>query len=304
MPQHSEHIAVNDLLGKPPGWLLRSGITLVFIIVVSGLILSAFIHYPDELNGQVIIQREKTPVPLTPAISTFIDSIFLEDRAKVEVGEVIAVLHSDANWQEIMALNSFIKKGTKDAHHYHFKQLGKLQPLYARWLATWKKYKYYSINNPTSQSKETILQEVHYNQDLLRISKSEANLLDQQIDLEKNDYHRQLELSNQGVISIQELEEKEKRWLAFLQQRKTLSTKLIEYDLRINNLKGQLNDLTSDNRDNLFKKFQQYELDDRVSHIVSGGFGYTIKNGGGRDSYTTGTYTTDDCDNCDVSASS
>jgi HlyD family secretion protein len=258
MPHHPEHIAVNDLLGKPPGWLLRSGISLVFVIVLSGLLLSAFIHYPDRLNGQVVIQRERTPVALVPTISTFIDSLFVEDGDEVKKGDIVAILHSDANWQEMMALSQVLESNSEEVGVEEFTELGALQSLYGRWMAIKREYAYYAKNNPTAQNKENIRRDIKYNGDLVQTTRDELDLLDRQIALEKNDYERQRGLAKEGVISIQELEEKEKRWLGFQQQRETLHARLIEYQLRINNLNQQIEKLVLDNKDRFFELEQSY----------------------------------------------
>ena len=40
---------IDDLIGIAPNWLLKSGITIVFLVTAVILTLSAFIKYPDKI---------------------------------------------------------------------------------------------------------------------------------------------------------------------------------------------------------------------------------------------------------------
>ena len=46
---HSE--AVQEILGSPPRWLIRSGITVIFAVIVCLFAGSYFIKYPDILKA-------------------------------------------------------------------------------------------------------------------------------------------------------------------------------------------------------------------------------------------------------------
>ena len=55
---------VNELLTAVPKWIVRWGITMIFIIMVSALALSYFIRYPDTLTAKTIITTTNPPVTL------------------------------------------------------------------------------------------------------------------------------------------------------------------------------------------------------------------------------------------------
>ena len=50
---HSE--AVQEILGSPPRWLIRSGITVIFAVIVCLFAGSYFIKYPDILKDTIMI---------------------------------------------------------------------------------------------------------------------------------------------------------------------------------------------------------------------------------------------------------
>ena len=63
-PRHSEE--VNDILTKMPSWLIRWGITVLFIGVVGILAMSWYIQYPDVVHTRVLLNTSHTPVSILP----------------------------------------------------------------------------------------------------------------------------------------------------------------------------------------------------------------------------------------------
>ena len=49
---------IDDLIGVAPGWLLRSGITVIVIVTSVILAVSAFIKYPDKIIAKGIMTSQ------------------------------------------------------------------------------------------------------------------------------------------------------------------------------------------------------------------------------------------------------
>ena len=86
----------------------------------------------------------------------------------------------------------------------------------------------------------------------------QLSLLDEQIELETSDYDRQTLLAEQGVISTRDFENKKKDWLAIRQQRENIEATLVQYQLKINQLKQQSDDLLRGGQDESFALKQNY----------------------------------------------
>lgn len=261
MPQNADHIAVNDLLGRPPGWLLHSGITLVFCVVVGALILSAFIKYPDELSGASVIQYEQTSINISSAVTAVLDTVLVPDGEIVQASELIGILQSDADWKELLDLDTLldeISKKTPFKYLPSFQHLGAIQANYARWSVAASTYHQYVNNSGLVEQRKAIDREIKYTRQLIKIATDQLLLLDQQIELETSDYNRHKTLLEEGVISLQKYEEKKKTWLAILQQRENLEADLVRYELTINQLQQQNEKLTRTNKDEVFAKTQSF----------------------------------------------
>ena len=49
---------VQEVMNRVPAWILRSGITVLFIIVVVLVAGSYWFKYPDEVGGQAVLGRQ------------------------------------------------------------------------------------------------------------------------------------------------------------------------------------------------------------------------------------------------------
>ncbi|MEL6656712.1 MAG: HlyD family efflux transporter periplasmic adaptor subunit [Bacteroidota bacterium] len=262
MPYNEDTFAVNDLLGKPPGWLLNSGIMLVFIVVLGVLILAAFISYPDELTGEAIIQDQNNSVRIAPKITAPLDTVFFNNDQQVANQAVLGVLQSDANWREVVALDTMLQFLTIDQHELkapYLENLGAIQPSYAKWMTAASTYAQYQKNNGLAGQKQSIQREIEYTLDLARIAEKQLTLFDQRIELETSDFQRQTQLAKEEVISAQEYEERKKRWLALQQEKESLEATLIQHRLRITQLQQQSATLSKEDSDEDFGLQRAYQ---------------------------------------------
>ena len=49
---------VQEILGRPPRWLVRVGISIIFIVVIGLFVGSYFLKYPDILSASITVTTE------------------------------------------------------------------------------------------------------------------------------------------------------------------------------------------------------------------------------------------------------
>ena len=65
--RHSEE--VHDILTEIPGWTIRWGITVIFLIVGMLLTMSWYVKYPDVVSASVTLTSSKPPVGIVANMS-------------------------------------------------------------------------------------------------------------------------------------------------------------------------------------------------------------------------------------------
>ena len=106
--QYSEEI--EDIISKPPAWLLRWGLSLFFSLLLLICSLSAFIKYPDVIKTQMRISVVNAPKPIVSLIKGKLFKILRPENEHVVRGELLAYLESEGNHEQILRLLDKLKR--------------------------------------------------------------------------------------------------------------------------------------------------------------------------------------------------
>jgi multidrug resistance efflux pump len=98
---------VEDIMGSPPGKILRWGTLAIFIVFVLFILFAWFIKYPDLIPSPVEITTENPPVTLVSKISGRIKHLNVANKSIVVKGQVLAVMETAASYKEFEILRKF-----------------------------------------------------------------------------------------------------------------------------------------------------------------------------------------------------
>ena len=86
---------VHEVMNKIPPWILRHGVTTLFVIVILLLIGSWSFKYPEEISAQVIVTSLEPPASIIARSTGKIDEIYVGNNQQVRL-----LLHTlFASWQ-------------------------------------------------------------------------------------------------------------------------------------------------------------------------------------------------------------
>lgn len=96
---------VQDIITQVPGWLLRWGITLIFVLFIGLLAMSWFIKYPDVIKAKVVVTTDPAPIDL---VSRAVGKITLLKKANetAQKNDLIAHLQTNASLTDIAYLEA------------------------------------------------------------------------------------------------------------------------------------------------------------------------------------------------------
>ena len=69
-----------EIVQQSPRWMFRSGISLIFGIILLLLLGSYFFRYPDVINANIVVLSENPPAYLAARTTARIDSIIVSDE--------------------------------------------------------------------------------------------------------------------------------------------------------------------------------------------------------------------------------
>lgn len=100
---------VQEILNEVPNWMIRYGITLIFLIIVAGLILSWFIKYPETVAGTAEITTEQPPVQMVAKMSGYIQNLQFLEGAFIDKNQVIAEISNPVAKETMDSLRIFLR---------------------------------------------------------------------------------------------------------------------------------------------------------------------------------------------------
>ena len=97
-----------EIVQQSPRWMVRSGISLIFGVIVLLLVGSYFFRYPDVINANIVVLSENPPAYLAARTTARIDSIQVADQQIVSENQIIAILESTAKMEDAMKLKDIL----------------------------------------------------------------------------------------------------------------------------------------------------------------------------------------------------
>lgn len=229
MPQKQEDIQlrseeVQEILSFVPNWMIRWGMTLVFLLILMLLIISWFVKYPDIIVTEVVVTTAVPPEKIYARSSGQLDALLVEDNTIVEKDDFLAVLENSANYKDVVLIKSITDTLKINSASFYFPLetlpvliLGEIAADFAIFENSYSSYllnnELKPFRNEFSANEMSILQ----TRQRLNILISQKQLGDKELVFKEKGLKRQKNLFEKGVISEQEYELKQ---LELLQAKK------------------------------------------------------------------------------------
>ncbi len=250
---------VHAILTKVPNWLIRWGITLVFLGVGLIIFLSWFIKYPDVVTGSIQLTAASPPIEVMSRSEGTILPLKNNDDY-VEKGMAIAIIENPADPESISKLKknlaSFKRRVNRGGSLDHFNlsntgQLGELQSYFnilEGELINYKNLQVSALNNVNRQHNiaERLLQYESKKEKFIE----QLKLQEQELKLAEESYfQRYVPLFNDGIVSQTELDFHKNSILKIKSQIKSTQSYLNDNDNAILSLKNQRQEITFEKGD-------------------------------------------------------
>lgn len=99
---------IDEIIGKPPVWIIRRGATVFSFIILCLVAGSWLFKYPDIITAPVTITCANPPTALIARTGGKIASFYVKNDQSVNDGDYLAIIENSSNEQSIMELRGFI----------------------------------------------------------------------------------------------------------------------------------------------------------------------------------------------------
>ena len=236
--------AVQEILGRPPRWIIRWGISIIFIVVAGLVVGSYFFKYPDVINATITVSTENLPAGLMAKTTGRIDTLLVKEKQKVKQGELLAVIENPARFEDVMSLKEFVTRYglqvTSDSlqvtgyelqvtsydlltpHTSHLlphtsAQLGEIQPAYQQFIKSLDDYQYFIQTDYHHKKIKVIQKQIKTQNLILSKSKNQLFLSNKQLEAAYQIFTIDSNLYEKNVLSNAEYQNSKNLYLQHLQ---------------------------------------------------------------------------------------
>ncbi len=237
----NENRELQQILGAPPGWILKWGITMIFVGIVILLGVSWLIKYPDIIPARVVLTTEQPPIRVYSKINGKIDFLKVKNDENVKAGQLLAILENPADWKDVLTLDSFLNeissaKSTELIRNLKIPRglkLGILQNRYAEFSKQFDEYNFFLQNNLTNARIANLNEQNVQLKALINAKNRQKETLEKVVNLSLKELDRNKKLKKIGAISDTELEASEAYYLQQQQSLDELDNDIIAKKIQI-----------------------------------------------------------------------
>lgn len=222
---------VQEILTNPPIWIVRWGITLIFLFTLIISVLAFIIKYPDFVTAKIVVTTKKPTQTIVARNSGQLSNIFITDRDTVSKGQKLAIIENLAEMEDVYMLKSVTDTLRFNRKNFEFPielttnlNLGDLQNAYITFEKSYLDYFLLRDLQPYTNKIRGNQQSITEIRLRLVDQIKQKQLLEEEYVLAQTDMQRHQQLLDKGVISQQEYDNKKRE---FLQMQKSLGSMAI-----------------------------------------------------------------------------
>ena len=284
--KESDHIHLRseefkDILGRPPRWMVRWGITVIFVLIAMLIAGSWFFKYPDAVPSKIVVTTKNPPAPIVARSSGKIDHMLVRDKQQVEKGQALAIIENTANYRDVLELEDWLANFdehdlnanpelTLQKAHYI---LGEVQPQYAIFLKKREDLSHFNRLDYHQQKINSLKNELRRSQQHYQKLLNQKSIIQEEYELIKRQFQRDSMLYAKEVIPEAEYEKSESQLLnkkyALEQiavslsdsriQRSRIEQNMLELELQYQRQKNQLRLNLAESLDNLKAAIKEWK---------------------------------------------
>ena len=239
--QKEEIFAIQNIFGKPPGWLVNWGITAAFLFLIVCLGIAAFVKYPDKLVMPAKLFTENPPVELISKFNTEIDSIYIKDKSPAKQGDVLLKFRSTVDEYDLDVLRSFFARISSIDYIPEYLNvdvpkglnLGIMSTSYTSMVQQYEEFQLFLRQSAVFTKIKALGNEIEQIKQLNQSLTKQEGFYEKDVALTEKDFGRHTALSEQGVIADVEKEKAESKILNEKRNLEAFKSQKLNNEVRI-----------------------------------------------------------------------
>jgi len=248
---------VQEILSYIPHWIIRWGISILFLTIIILFCASWIIEYPDIITSRVTLTTQNPPASVVAQASGKLTKLFVEENEYVEANHYLAAIENPAEIQKVFALKkqlqSFAPFIIKPDEWVRFDLqnmvLGELQIFYSDFIQNHRNYKRLMETNYYANKIKSIEAQIISYKSLHRKLVRQKEILAKEMTLAHKKYENNKILFEKRLISENELRNSESRYLQKKYALENAATAIIRNDIQLSESQKTIIELNHQHRE-------------------------------------------------------
>ena len=253
-------VYTQELLAKPPPWMLRWGGTVIFTIMLAMIAVSWLIKYPDIITAEATITTPVPPLAIIARQNGQIHWIKPPQDLAVKKGDTIAYIENPASSADISQLQLWLeayKENDKELPVMpSILKLGEVQNNFSHFQKTLNEYHFFETLNPLAKKLSLAKQKQQQLHQLLEQHDRQKSILINEYELLNKNLHRFQKLQNRNLVAETKIDEIKITLLKNRQQQEQIQSDIVNTNLELTNLDSELVEFKMTDQ----QKLQDYKL--------------------------------------------
>ena len=242
---------VQEIMSHVPHWMVRSGMSLMFLLIAIVIVILWLVRYPDVIQGAVTVSTSQPPIRLIAKNSGELQMLAYKDGAEVRKGDVLATIGNSfsveaRNYLDAMC-TEILSQLKRDELTIQFKDetinLGSAYRAYTDLKSTILDYQNFRLNDPI-QYEISMIEEQIRNYTLLRtVSNQQFATSKKELENARKKFEIDKKMYDEKIISKVQYYQAEQEFIRVENSVKNYEKTAVENSITITDLKRELNQL-------------------------------------------------------------
>lgn len=107
---------VQEVMNRVPAWILRSGITVLFVIVVALVAGSYWFKYPDVIAAEVTVSTQDPPAYVVSRAAGRLENLYVQNGQEVGPDTNLGTIENTACVSDVFSLQERMRKWKQEGY--------------------------------------------------------------------------------------------------------------------------------------------------------------------------------------------
>ena len=243
--QYESNDEIRQLLGNPPGWLLRWGMSFLLAATLVFLLIGWLVKYPDIIPARIVLITEQPPIRVVARTSGKINTFYVKDRSLVQQNQLLAMLDNTSTQEDVFALERLLDiveqaeepDALEDLQLPRRMNLGPMQATYSEFAEATENLQYLLTQADVRRKVRSLNSQIARLGDLNNSLKKQEALQRDEVKIALQNFERNQNLNATGNASDVEMEVAEAEYIRQKRLLENYQTDIINNKLKIEQLK-------------------------------------------------------------------